>query len=180
MFRTLRLRPQQPCLRGVRFISTASEPPLLRQIRSDLRDGMRAKDQNKTNVIRAIIAEANEAAKSSHPITTDIEVFNILRKRVNFLNDARKDYVNAGRTDLCQKTDKQLEVLGTYMDKMKTLTREEIQAAAEKVAEELRNAEPKVAVGRVLRRLLGDGGVLEGKPVDRAEVARVAGEVVKK
>ncbi|PGH35904.1 hypothetical protein GX50_01229 [[Emmonsia] crescens] len=180
MFRSLRLRPQQ-CLRSVvRHNSTAAPaaPPLLFKIKSDLKDAMRAKDTARLNVLRAIISETNNAAKTSSPIKTDLQLLKLISKRTAALKDAKGQYMDAGRTDLSENADKELEVLNGYASQVETTSVEEIQAAVSKAIEKMRASEEKPNIKLVMKALVGPGGSLEGKPVQTAEIARIVKELI--
>ncbi|OJD18799.1 hypothetical protein AJ78_01206 [Emergomyces pasteurianus Ep9510] len=175
MFRSLRPRVR-PYLRSlVRHSSTTPPPapPLLFKIKSDLKDAMRAKDTARLNVLRAIISETNNAAKTSSPIKTDIQLLKLISKRTTALKDAKSEYIDAGRTDLSENAAKELDVLNGYASQVETTGVEEIQAAVSKVIEEIRSSGKEPAIGSVIKALVGAGGSLEGKPVQMADITRI-------
>lgn len=62
---------------------------------------------------------------------------------------------------------------------METLSENDIKDAVIKVIDEMKAvAEGKTSMGDVLKKLLGAGGSLEGKNVDRSEVARIVKQVL--
>ncbi|EEQ91262.1 hypothetical protein RJZ56_004411 [Blastomyces dermatitidis] len=181
MFRSLRSRPQQ-CLRGVvvRHNSTAAPtaPPLLFKIKSDLKDAMRARDTARLNVLRAIISETNNAAKTPSPIKTDIQLLKLLNKRTAALKDAKGEYLEAGRADLIENANKELEVLERYASQVETISNEEVRAAVSRAIEKMKNSGEKIAIGTVIKALVGPGGSLEGKPVQVGEISKIAKELI--
>ena len=61
--------------------STLQAPPLLLKLRSDLKTAMKAKDTPRLNVLRALLADVTNSAKTSNPIKTDMQLLSLLRKR---------------------------------------------------------------------------------------------------
>ncbi|ODH20880.1 hypothetical protein ACO22_05776 [Paracoccidioides brasiliensis] len=181
MFRSPSIRPQL-CLRGsIRHNSTAPvTPPLLLKIKSDLKDAMRAKDTSRLNVLRALISETTNASKTSSPIKTDLQLLILMRKRAAALKDAKSEYNQAGRADLSDNADKEIQVLDGYASQVETTSAEEIQSAVSKAIAELQSTGEKVVVGSVIKALVGRGGLLEGKPVETAQIIGIANEFIPK
>ncbi|KLJ05719.1 hypothetical protein EMPG_10809 [Blastomyces silverae] len=181
MFRLLRPRPQQ-CLRGVvvRHNSTAAPtaPPLLFKIKSDLKDAMRAKDTARLNVLRAIISETNNAAKTSSPIKTDIQLLKLLNKRTNALLGAKGEYLAADRADLVENANKEIEVLEGYAGMVEMISNEEVRAAVSRTIEDMKKSGKLVVIGTVIKTLVRPGGLLEGKPVHVGEISKIARELI--
>lgn len=86
--------------------------------------------------------------------------------------------MDAGRTDLSENADKELEVLNGYASQVETTSVEEIQAAVSKAIEKMRASEEKPNIKLVMKALVGPGGSLEGKPVQTAEIARIVKELI--
>ncbi|KAK2783755.1 hypothetical protein FQN52_009499 [Onygenales sp. PD_12] len=178
MFRPLRFRPQL-CLRAVRYNSTAKpESQLLQKIKSDLKDAMRAKDTAKLNVIRSLISDINNAAKTSTPITTDLQIFKLLHKRKAQLKDASSQYVDAGRADLSEKAAEEIKILNTYSSQVEMVPIEEIEAAVKSIVEKNRGSGKTLNIGVVMKNLLKAGGALYKKNYNGDEVARVVREAL--
>lgn len=182
LFRQSALSYRQPyiCPR-CRFYATAAgaeeaappASPLLQKLRTDLKTAMRAKDTNRLNVLRALLAEITNAAKTPNPITTDMQLLSLIRKRSAAAKDAGKEFAAAGRPDLVEREQAQVKVLEEYAGNVETMSEADVKAAVVKVVEAVKAAAEKVNMGDVLKKLLGPGGVLEGKPVERSEVARI-------
>ncbi|KAL1992072.1 hypothetical protein VTN49DRAFT_4104 [Thermomyces lanuginosus] len=181
MFRANRIASRL-ALRAVRFNSTANPttPPLMAKLRSDLKDAMRAKDTTRLNVLRAIIADTTNASKTSSPIQTDVQLLSLIRKRIAAAKDAGQQFLEANRPDLKEQEDAQIAVLEEYAGQVQTMGNEEIQAAVQNVIAQLQSEGQKLNAGNVLKALLAPGGALDGKPVEKAEVAKIAKEAVAK
>ncbi|KAJ5787032.1 hypothetical protein N7457_002022 [Penicillium paradoxum] len=171
MFQSIRFSSRLPA-RLVRWNSTGPVlPPLMATLRTDLKTAMRAKDTTRLNVLRALISETNNAAKTASPIQTDIQLLSLIRKRLNASKDAAKEFEAAERPDLKEKEDAQVVVLEEYAGQVKTLPIAEIKEVVVNEIDAMINAGSKPNQGTVLKALFAPGGPLDGKPVDRREVA---------
>ncbi|KAJ5608557.1 hypothetical protein N7537_005176 [Penicillium hordei] len=171
MFQPFRFSSRLPA-RLVRWNSTSPAlPPLMATLRTDLKTAMRAKDTTRLNVLRALISETNNAAKTASPIQTDIQLLSLIRKRLNASKDAAKEFDVAERPDLKEKEDAQVAVLEEYASQVKTLPIAEIKEVVINQIAAMIDANTKPNQGTVLKALFAAGGPLDGKPVDRKEVA---------
>ncbi|KAH2230473.1 hypothetical protein KXV37_002990 [Aspergillus fumigatus] len=179
MLRTLR-STSRLSLSPVRWNSTTSpaSPPLMARIRSDLKVAMRAKDTARLNVLRALISETNNSTKTSSPIQTDLQLLSLIRKRVAAAKEAANQFAEADRPDLKEKEDAQVAILEEYAGKVETMSLEDIKAVVSQEVSKLKEAGKKVEVGGLLKSLFAPGGALDGKPAERAEVAKIAKEAV--
>jgi hypothetical protein len=148
------------------------------KIRSDLKAAMKAKDTTRLNVLRAIISETNNASKTSSPIRTDLQLLSLIRKRVTAATDASQQFLAANRADLKEKEDRQIEVLQEYAGRVQTMDIEEIRQAVSETVSRLQNEGKKADLGSILKALFSPGGSLDGKPAERAEVARVVKDII--
>ena len=161
--------------------TTATPPPLLVKLRKDLKTAMLEKDTNRLSVLRSLIADVTNAAKSNTPIKTDMQLLSLLRKRQAAANQAKQEFEAAGRKDLVEKEEGQVVVLEQYAESMDMLSADEIRDAVMKAvdqAKEQQSVGNKTNMGDVLKKVLGTGGSLDGKAVDRREVTRIVKEVM--
>ena len=128
---------------------------------------------SRLNVLRGILAETTNASKTSSPFKTDIQLLSLLKKRAAASKAAAQEFGAARRDDLKDKEEAQVEVLEEYAAKVETVGTDEIMEAIAKVVEEMRTDGVSVNKGSVLKAVIGAGGVLDGKPVEKAEVARI-------
>ncbi|KAF1813319.1 GatB/YqeY domain-containing protein [Eremomyces bilateralis CBS 781.70] len=158
-----------------RFQSTsasAEQPasPLLVKIRNDLKVALRAKDTTRLNVLRAILADVINASKTSSPVTSDIQLFALIRKRTSASREAASQFATAGRMDLVEKEEAQTRILDEYAGEVEAVGAEEMEKAIQEVVEQMKE-QGKVVLGQVMKALIGEGGSLAGKSVDRKELA---------
>ncbi|EMC93236.1 hypothetical protein BAUCODRAFT_26560 [Baudoinia panamericana UAMH 10762] len=160
--------------------SLPSAPPLLLKLRKDLKTAMQEKDKPRLNVLRNVLAEVTNAAKTNSPIKTDMQLLSLLRKRAAAAKTASEEFKSAGRQDLVEQEEKQAEIMEEYAGSVQTMGMEQIKEAVSGVVEEMKAAASGKAVnmGDVLKKLLAPGGSLDGKAVERSEVARMVKEAV--
>lgn len=152
----------------------SSAPPLLLKLRGDLKTAMKAKDTNRLNVLRGLLAEVTNAAKTPQPLDSDMKLLGLLRKRSSAAAHAAKEFSAAGRADLSEKEDAAIKVLDEYAGSVETVSedyiKEVVQSTIDTIKAEAEGA--KVVMGDVLKKLLAPGGAFEGKPVEKSQVAK--------
>lgn len=161
--------------------STSIPPsPLLSKLKTDMKAAMKAKDKTRLDVVRALLADITNSAKTSNPIKTDMQLLALIKKRSTAAKAASQEFEEAGRPELVDKEREQIEVLEQYASEVKTMSEDDIKNAVQTVVDEVKAAaqSAKVNMGDVLKKILGPGGSLEGKPVDRSEVARVVKQIL--
>lgn len=137
---------------------------------------MKDKDTNRLNVLRGLLAEVTNAAKTNNPVKTDMQILTLLRKRAATARQASDEFKSAGRDDLVKKEEDQLDVMEEYAGDVQTMSSDDIRDVVIKTVEEVKtqqSAPGKINMGDILKKLLAPGGSLDGKPVERAEVARI-------
>jgi len=125
------------------------------------------------SVLRALIAEYANAAKTSSPIKTNIQLLALLRKRAATSRSAAIEFSAANRNDLKDKEEAQIAVLEEYAGGVETVGTEEIRRVVGEVIGKMGTEGLKADMGAVLKNLVGPGGAFEGKPVEKGEVARI-------
>jgi len=158
--------------------STSSAPPLLLKIRDDMKTAMRAKDTNRLNALKGLLADVTNASKTSKPINTNMQVLALLRKRSNAAKDAAQGFQNASRQDLKEKEDAQAKVFDEYAGTVETVGDDEIAAVVKSVVEELKAKGERTDKGMLIKKLIGPGGAFEGKNVEKAAVAQAVQNAV--
>ncbi|KAI7788472.1 hypothetical protein LA080_010805 [Diaporthe eres] len=182
---TLRLSASPRCLQTCRQYSAEASPtpPLLAKFKTDLKTAMRAKDAARLSVLRTILSATNNAAKTSSPIKTDVQLVQLLRKTARGNHEAAEEARAAGREDLIAKEEAQVKIIDEYIadSGVQTLGKDEIRAIVEKVISEIKNdgVDEKRISGELFKRLMAKDGPLEGKEVDRSEIAQIAKELTK-
>ncbi|KIH92338.1 hypothetical protein SPBR_03258 [Sporothrix brasiliensis 5110] len=159
----------------------APPPPLLAKLRGDLKTAMKAKDKNRLTVLRAIMAATLNASKTANPVNTNAKVVALLRKTAKSSQDAVAEFRQAGREDLAEQEENQIKILEEYADSGGVkIDPAEVEAVAKEVLAKLKEERggATVKAGDVIKILVAPGGPLDGKDVDRAEMARTVKNLV--
>ncbi|KAI9710084.1 MAG: hypothetical protein M1820_002886 [Bogoriella megaspora] len=169
-----RLQRSHVCMRCLSSSSPATPPapPMLLKLRADLKTAMKSKDVSRLNVLRSVLADVTNAAKTSSPIKSDLQLLSVLRKRAAASKAASQEFQDAGRTDLVDRENEQTTVLEEYAGGVQVMGAEEIRKFVDEKITRLRNEGAKVDMGSVTKALLGPGGDFDGASVEKAEVAR--------
>lgn len=177
LLQTLRSGP----LRTLRFYSDAApaSPPLLANLKTDLKTAMRAKDAPRLSVLRTVLSAFNNAAKTSSPIVTDAQLVALLRKTQRAGQDAADQFRAAGRDDLADKEDLQAKVMAEYIASsgVRTVTEAEVRALIKKAVEESESA-GKSRFGEVMKLV---NAATQGKDteVDKKRISELVKEALK-
>jgi uncharacterized protein YqeY len=88
---------------------------LTETIRRDMTEAMKAQEKERTSTLRMLQASIkNEQINAGHELS-DEEALTVIRKAVKQRLDSIEQYTNAGRTELAQKEQSELELLKTYL-----------------------------------------------------------------
>lgn len=180
------LRPA-PSMRVSRTFSSSQRldaaPPLLVQIKTDLKTAMRAKDAPRLSVLRSILSASNEAAKQDKEITTDEQVVGLLKKTAAGINQAREEAQKANRQDLVEKEEAQIKIVDEYVAKAEVdiMSDEEIKSTLQARLVELRaSGESEQKVSNALMKETGQlAWVPKGKYVERSVAFQILQEMLK-
>lgn len=153
---------------------------MLAKIKNDLKAAMKAKDTPRLNVLRAMITEYNNAAKTSTPIKTDIQLLSILKKRKAASEAAAAEAKQANRQDLEEKQMQEIKVMDEYAADVKLLPEDQIRQAVQQAVDAMKSgaAAFDLKPGLVLKDLFKTGGALDGKPVDKSQAVRLVSEIL--
>ncbi len=125
---------------------------LLERLNQDMKDAMRNKDKVKLSVIRMVKASLqNEAIKLGKDELSEEEELTVLTKELKQRNDSLHEFKKAGRDDLVEKSDIELNVLQVYMPEQ--LSNEELEEIILQTIEEV-NATSKKEMGKVMGALM--------------------------
>jgi uncharacterized protein len=143
-------------------------------MKQDMKAAMRAKDTARLNVLRSIISETNQLASGPTPVKSDLQILAMLKKRKAASLNAVQEAEQANRSDLKEKQEKEIGVLDEYAGSVELVSVAELKEAVKSVIAKLGEAGKQQ--GRVMKELLQPGGALDGKPVDKAQLAGVVKE----
>ena len=131
------------------------------QIKDELKDAMRAKDEIRLTVIRALLtAFTNElVSKKRKPdeVLEDEGVLAVISRAAKQRKDSIDQFEKGGRPELAEREKKELEIIQGYLPEM--MGRDEIQKLAEAKKEAL-GATEAADKGKLMGALMGE---LKGK-----------------
>jgi uncharacterized protein YqeY len=85
------------------------------QIKSDIKDAMRARDKEKRDTLRNIQAAVKQIEVDERREVTDTDMERILMKYAKQREDAMAQFAQAGREDLVIKEQKELDIVKAYL-----------------------------------------------------------------
>lgn len=133
------------------------------QLTEDMKTAMRAKDQVSLSTIRLINAAIKQFEVDERTEADDAKVISILTKMVKQRKDSAKIYTEAGRQDLADKENAEIEILNRYMPQM--MSAEEIKTVVEAAIAET-GASGMADMGKVM-------GVLKTRLAGKADMGEV-------
>ena len=133
------------------------------QLTEDMKTAMRAKDQVSLSTIRLINAAIKQFEVDERTEADDAKVISILTKMVKQRKDSAKIYTEAGRQDLADKENAEIEILNRYLPQM--MSAEEIKTAVEAAVAKT-GASGMADMGKVM-------GVLKTRLAGKADMGEV-------
>ena len=133
------------------------------QLTEDMKTAMRAKDQVSLSTIRLINAAIKQFEVDERTEADDAKVISILTKMVKQRKDSAKIYTEAGRQDLADKENAEIEILNRYLPQM--MSPEEIKTVVEAAIAET-GASGMADMGKVM-------GVLKTRLAGKADMGEV-------
>lgn len=114
---------------------------LSERINNDLKEAMKAKDSFKLGVIRMIKGAMQLAKANPRAELTDDDVISVISKQIKMRKEAIVQFEAAGRNDLVEQNQKEIEILNSYMPE--ELSLDELNAIIDKVFDEVKPTSPK-------------------------------------
>lgn len=123
----------------------------------DLKNAMKNQNKDLLNVVRMVKGAIQlEEIKVKHVLNDD-EVITIIAREIKTRKDSIKEFEKGGRTDLVEKTEKEIELLNKYMPEQ--LSEEEIIKTVNDVFDELKPSSVS-DMGKIMGKLTP---ILKGK-----------------
>ncbi len=142
---------------------------LREKLDNDLKVAMKAGEKLRVSVIRMVKSEVKNTEIAKCEPVTEEDILQVLGRESKRRREAIEQFAGAGRTDLADKEQAELEILSQYLPKQ--LDEAEITGIAQEVIEEL-HATSKANKGKVMSALMSRvrgkaDGKLVGQVVDR-------------
>lgn len=98
---------------------------LLEKLKNDLITAMKEKDKDKLNTLRAVKGAMQLEIINNKKQENDDLLLDVINKQIKMRNDSISEFEKAGRCDLVDSYQKEVDILKEYMPK--ELTKEEIE-----------------------------------------------------
>lgn len=131
---------------------------LKEQLMADFKEALKAKNEVAKNTISLARAAVKQYEVDNREELDDAGVIAILSKQVKMRKDALADFEKAGRTDLLEAYNKEIEVLKKYLPEQ--MSKEEIDKVVAEVAGSLGIEGGKQNMGKLMGSVMGK---LKGK-----------------
>jgi uncharacterized protein len=137
---------------------------LLERLNNDMKQAMKNKEKDRLSVIRMVKASLqNEGIKlGAGELSEDAEL-TVLTRELKQRKDSLQEFSNAGREDLVNKIQNEIEILEVYLPKQ--LSEEELTDIVKETISEV-NASSKAEMGKVMAAIMpkvkgkADGGLV--------------------
>ena len=135
---------------------------LKEKLSEDFKEAMKARDEIRKTTVNLIRAAVKQIEVDTRTELDENEVLGVIAKQVKMRKDALPDFEKAGRTDLLETYNKEIDILMAYLPEQMTI--EEIQKIAREVMAELGIEGGKQNMGKLMGALMprvngkADGG----------------------
>ncbi|WP_453994885.1 GatB/YqeY domain-containing protein [Bacillus nitroreducens] len=137
---------------------------LLERLNNDMKTAMKNKEKDKLSVIRMVKAAIqNEGIKQTTGELSEEAELTVLTRELKQRKDSLREFSNAGREDLVNKIQTEIEILEVYLPKQ--LSEEELVEIVKQTVQEV-NASSKADMGKVMAAIMpkvkgkADGGLV--------------------
>ena len=128
------------------------------KIEQEFKDAMRAKDELRLSVLRLMRSELKNKQIELGKELDEKDVQAVLKKMIKQYQDALSDFSNAGRQDLVEKQQKEIDIVSTYLPP--ALPKEELEKIVKDAVEKSGETDFGKAMGAAMKAVDGraDGG----------------------
>lgn len=137
------------------------------QITDDMKTAMRAKDSERLGTIRMLMAAMKQKEVDERVVLDDVAIIAIVDKLIKQRKDSIAAFETAGRQDLVDKEQAELEVLKVYLPQR--MTAEEVTAAVQAIVADL-GAKGPGDMGKVM-------GAVKTQLAGKADMGQVSAAV---
>ena len=137
---------------------------LKEQLAGDLKEAMKAKDEIRKNVVQMVRAGVLQVEKDKRITLDDEGVIEVIAKEVKKRKDVLPDFEKGGRTDLIEATQREIEILLSYLPSQ--LTTNELDKIVSETVKEV-GASTMRDMGKIMSALMPKvKGRADGKAVN--------------
>ena len=137
---------------------------LQEQISAALKDAMRARDEVKMATLRLVLTAIKNREKEARSLLEDQEVISVIITQIKQRREAIEQYQKAGREDLAQREESELQILQGYMPEQ--VSEEEISNTLDEIIAEVGAVSMK-DMGKVMKAAMAKlAGKAEGGAIN--------------
>lgn len=135
---------------------------LKEKLTQDFKEAMKAREEIRKTTVNLVRAAIKQVEVDTRKELDEEEVLGIIAKQVKMRKDALPDFEKAGRTDLLEAYNKEIEILMAYLPEQ--LTIEEIQKIAKEVMATMGISAERQNMGKLMGAMMpkvkgkADGG----------------------
>lgn len=148
---------------------------LKEELMNDFKEAMKAHDEVRKNTISLARAAIKQHEIDEREELDDNGVVAILQKQIKMRKDALADFEKAGRSDLAEAYNKEIEVLKKYIPEQ--LSKEKIREIVEETATALNIERTKKSMGKLMGPVMGKvRGLADGNDVKAVVMEFLSGD----
>ena len=134
---------------------------LIKEIIAEMHLSMKSGDREKASALRTLVAKLKDQEIKLRKKISDEEAFKVIKTLVKQRKEAAQIYLNAGRLELAEKENFEIDILINYLPE--SMSDEEIRSLIKKIVEET-NAKDLSDIGKVMPLVMQKGkGKIDGK-----------------
>jgi uncharacterized protein YqeY len=138
---------------------------LVQQIEQDMKSAMRQKDKQVLSTLRLLRATIKKEEIDKRTTFNDEQILDVIVRAIKQRKDSVAEYSKAGREDLAEKEQNEIEILTRYLPKQ--LSESELRALIQETIEAV-GAKTKKDLGKVMGAVLPKvKGKADGKTVNQ-------------
>lgn len=146
---------------------------LQEQISAALKDAMRARDEVKMATLRLVLTAIKNREKEARSLLEDQEVISVITTQIKQRRESIEQYQKAGREDLVQREESELQILQGYMPEQ--VSEEEIANTLDEIIAEVGAVSMK-DMGKVMKAAMAKlAGKAEGGVINAMVKAKLSG-----
>jgi uncharacterized protein YqeY len=146
---------------------------LQEQISAALKDAMRARDEVKMATLRLVLTAIKKREKEARSLLEDQEVISVITSQIKQRRESIEQYRKAGREDLAQTEENELQILQGYMPEQ--ASEEEISNTLDEIIAEVGAVSMK-DMGKVMKAAMAKlAGKAEGGAINAMVKAKLSG-----
>jgi uncharacterized protein len=120
------------------YSTLPTEPPIMKELREDLKEAMRSKETTRKDALRSVMAAVKNAnIEKAGSVISDLSLYDLVSSSVAKRQKTVEEYAAAKRDDLVEKEQKEIAVLEQFLTKISVATDDQVSAKVLELAKTL-------------------------------------------